>query len=281
MCGGKASFNGLSPREWALHSKSVWTAREVSSAREEYHLNHGATFPVALAARAIRMYTAPGDLVLDPFVGVGTTVIAARELGRNAIGFELYPKFVEIGRSLLNQTVFSQTKAEIREGDCRELADQLESNSVQLTFTSPPYADFIQRSVRDRAKTHKKSKLVFENRSVVKPYGDDTRDFGNLGYSDFLEEVYGLMVKLYRATRPGGYNVWVVKDHRDPQNGKPFIEVHSDIAAQGVRAGFVYHDLIVWDQNEQRSLVVLGYPSTFYVNINHSFLVVLRKATKG
>lgn len=85
------------------------------------------------------------------------------------------------------------------------------------------------------------------------------------------------MTELYRVIKPGGYNVWVVKDCRDPQNGKPFIDFHSDIAHTGEEAGFLYHDLIVWDQNEQRSLVLLGYPSVFYVNINHTFLVVLRK----
>jgi len=278
---GRPGFNGLTPREWTLLSKSVWTAREVSSAREDYHLEHGATFSVALAERAIKMYTAAGDLVLDPFAGVGTTLVAARKLGRNSIGFELYPRFVQIARGVLQQSTLGSSKAEVRLGDCRELIKDLKRDSVQLTFTSPPYANFIQRSLKDRAKTHKTSKLVLENKSVVKQYGEDPRDFGNLGYEDFLWEVQGLMKGLFHVTRPGGYNVWVVKDHRDPEHGKPFIEVHSDIARQGVEAGFRYHDLIVWDQNEQRSLVLLGYPTTFYVNINHSFLVVLRKPNGG
>jgi DNA modification methylase len=278
---GRPGFNAMTPRDWTLHSRSVLTSRDVSSPREKYHLEHGATFSIALAERAIRMYTAPGDTVLDPFAGVGTTVLAARNLGRNAVGFELYDKFVKIGRGLLEQTTFTESKSEIRQGDCRILIDGLEPGAVQLTFTSPPYANFIQRSVRDRQKTHKSSKLVRENKSAVKQYGDDSRDFGNLEYDAFLEEVRKLMMQLYRVTCPGGYNVWVVKDHRDPQNGRPFIGVHSDIAAQAVKAGFVHHDLIVWDQNEQRSLVLLGYPSVFYVNINHSFLVVLRKPDGG
>lgn len=278
---GKPGFNGLTPREWTLLSKSVWTAREVSSAREKYHFEHGATFSVALAERAVRMYSAVGDLVLDPFVGVGTTLVAARKQGRDSIGFELYPRFVQIAKGVLGQSTLGSSRSEVRQGDCRALIEDLQSDSVQLTFTSPPYANFIRRSVSDRAKTHKTSRLVLENKSSVKPYGEDPQDLGNLGYEDFLLEVRGLMRQLLCVTRPGGYNVWVVKDHRDPQGGKPFIEVHSDIARQGMEAGFRYHDLIVWDQNEQRSLVLLGYPTTFYVNINHSFLVVLRKPKGG
>ena len=282
MVSEKVGFNELTPKEWTRLSKSVWTAREVSSPREWYHLEHGATFSVALAERVIKMYTKKGDLVLDPFVGVGTTLVAAKKLGRRGIGIELYQKFVDIANQVLSQQVFTEQTSEIKVicGDCRELLKWVEPNSVQLMFTSPPYANFILRSVEDRKKTHKKSRLVFDNKSVVKQYGEDPRDFGNLPYDNFLKEIENLMEKLFVVTKPGGYNVWVVKDYRDPQNGKPLIDFHSDIAQMGEKAGFLYHDLIIWDQNEQRSLVLLGYPSVFYVNINHTFLVVLRKPTE-
>jgi len=274
----KKSFNELTPREWTQLSKSVWPAREVSSAREWYHLEHGATFSEALAERAIRMYTKKGDLVLDPFLGVGTTLVAARRLGRKGIGIELYKKFVNTAKKVLSQqTLLEKPDQKVIQGDCRDLLQWVEPNSVQLTFTSPPYANFILRSVEDRRKTHKKSKFFIDNKSVVKQYGNDPRDFGNLPYGEFLEEIKKLMEKLIIVTKPGGYNIWIVKDCRDPQNGKPFIPFHSDLARIGEEARFVWHDLIVWDQNEQRSLVLLGYPSVFYVNINHTFLVVLRK----
>ena len=274
----EVGFNGLTPKEWTQLSKSVWPAREVSSAREWYHLEHGATFSVALAERVIKIYTKKGDLVLDPFLGVGTTLVAARNLGRKGIGIELYEKFVKIAKQLLSQQTLALTHEQtVVCGDCRDLLKWVEPNSVQLMFTSPPYANFIHRSIEDRQKTHKNSWLVQKNVSVVKPYGEDPRDFGNLPYEKFLEEIKDLMKKLLMVTKPGGYNVWVVKDHRDPQGGRPIIPVHSDFARIGEEVGFIYHDLIIWDQNEQRSLVLLGYPSVFYVNINHTFLVVLRK----
>jgi DNA modification methylase len=274
----QTGFNGLTAKEWALSSKSVWTAREVSSAREWYHLEHGATFSVALAERAIKLYSKEGDMVLDPFLGVGTTLFAARNLGRKGVGIELYPKFAVIARQVLSQqTLVEGPEQKVITGDCRGLLEWIEPNKVQLVFTSPPYANFILRSLKDRKKTHKKSRLVSDNNSVVKQYGVDSQDFGNLTYDDFLNQVRLLMTKLFKVVKPGGYNVWVVKDHRDPQNRRPFIDLHSDVAKAGQEAGFNYHDLIVWDQNEQRSLVVLGYPSVFYVNINHTFLVVLRK----
>ena len=274
----KKSFNDLTPKEWTLLSKSVWPAREVSSIRESHHLEHGATFPVALAERTIKMYSKVNDLVLDPFSGVGSTLIAAQHLNRNAIGFELYENFFNITKKLLDQkSLFEDYSQKIINDDCRTLDVHIPPSTVQLTFTSPPYADFIQRSIKDRATTHKKSRLVSHNKSVVKQYGQHVSDFGNLSYDAFLQEVTELMKKIFLVTKDGGYNIWVVKDHRDPQHGRPLIPVHSDIAAAGEKAGFKYHDLITWDQNEQRSLVLLGYPTVFYTNINHSFLVVLRK----
>lgn len=57
---------------------------------------HPAMFPVELARRVIRLYTDPGEIVLDPFIGSGTTAVAAVETGRHFIGFELLEKYVKI-----------------------------------------------------------------------------------------------------------------------------------------------------------------------------------------
>jgi len=274
--GPRKGFNGLTPREWTAFSRNVWSG--LSPPREEYRIEHGATFPTELAERAVRIYSAEGDLVLDPFLGVGSALVAAKRWGRRGIGIELIPKFGKVARDLLRQETLGEAAPQkVVIDDCRNLLKHVAPNSVQLVFTSPPYANFIRRSIADRQKTHKKSRIVLDNLSQVKPYSDDTRDLGNLDYDAFLIVVSDIMAKLFAVVRPGGYNIWVVKDYRDPQSGKPYIDFHSDLAQVGEERGFKYHDLIVWDQNEDRSLVLLGYPSIFYSNQNCSFLVVLRK----
>lgn len=273
----KIAFNGLTAKEWAMSSKSVWTARDVSSQREKHHIEHGATFPVALAENAIKRYSAKNDLILDPFLGVADTLIACRNMDRNGIGFEIYKKYFDISKRILKQNGFGDNYQKPIHDDCKKLNKYVKNDTVQLTFTSPPYANFIQQSIEDRKKTHKKSKLVLENNSNVRQYGNDPNDFGNLDYDDFLKNIKKLMKKIYKVTKKGGYNIWVVKDHRISKKKIPYVPIHSDIMNVGVESGFTAHDLIVWDQNEQRSLVVLGFPSVFYVNVNHTFLVVLRK----
>ena len=154
----------------------------------------------------------------------------------------------------------------------------LEDDSVQLTLTSPPYADFIHKTILDRKTAHKNSAIVSKNNSKTKPYSDLSEDFGNLPYDKFLKESKILLEKIYKKTRPNGYNAWVVKDYRDTKNKIPYIPFHSDLARIGEEAGFKFHDLIVWDQNAQRSLILLGYPSVFYSNQNCSFIVIFRKS---
>lgn len=270
------TFNGLTAKEWTICSRSVWN--DVSSTRKTQHLIHGATFPQKLAERVISMYSKEYDLVLDPFVGTGTTMMAAEKLKRHSVGIELNEDFIKyINENHNNSTCDPNINFNILHGDCIEKINQLNQDSVQLTFTSPPYADLLLKVADDRKNRHKHSKIVEENNSTAKPYSSSEKDFGNMELKDYSHNVLKLMKKIYRKTKPGGYNIWVVKDFRDIKNKIPYVDLHGLIAKLGEKAGFKYHDLIIWDQNEQRSLVLLGYPSVFYLNQNHSYLVVLRK----
>lgn len=89
-------------------------------------------FTEALAASIIGHATKPGDLVLDPFAGYGTTVVVAERLGRRAIGIELIPQHLEIARQRTRGT------ARLILGDARRLADHVDE-PVDLVLTSPPY----------------------------------------------------------------------------------------------------------------------------------------------
>jgi len=272
----KKTFNGLTAKEWASLSKNVWN--DVSSPRAKKHIEHGATFPEKLANRLILMYSKKGDLVLDPFLGTGTTLEACKNTQRNGIGIELNDRFIPYAKEVIKQkTITENIQLKVIKDDCRNLLNHVSKESIQLMVTSPPYANFIHKSIADREQTHKTSLIKLENKSAVNPYGDKKEDFGNLEYSEFLKETKELMKKLFLVTKIGGYNVWVIKDYRDTKNKIPYISFHSDLAKIGEEAGFKFHDLIIWDQTGQRKLVLLGYPSIFYTNQNCSFLVVFRK----
>ena len=274
------SFNGLSAKEWTLLSKNVWN--DLSSPRNKFQLEHGAVYPIKLAERLIQMYSREGDVIFDPFLGIGTTLIASQNLNRHCIGTELNPKFAKIAEEWKQENfgLFNsngELNYSIVNDDCRNLTKYIAKDKVQLTVTSPPYADFIQKSIEDREKTHKTSIIKLDNNSTVKQYSEKVNDFGNLPYEDFLTQIKEILQKNYEITKTGGYSAWVVKDYRDTKNKIPYIPFHSDLAKVGQEAGWKFQDLIVWDQGDQRRLVLLGYPSVFYTNQNCSFIVIFRK----
>jgi site-specific DNA-methyltransferase (adenine-specific) len=75
----------------------VWDIPAESATR----VQHPAPFPVELPQRLIELYTYRGDLVLDPFLGSGSTLLAARRTGRHGIGYDLDPSYVELARARL------------------------------------------------------------------------------------------------------------------------------------------------------------------------------------
>ena len=274
------TFNGMTAHEWTISSRSVWN--DLSSARKGKHLMHGATYPEKLCDRVIKMYSKEQDNVLDPFLGTGTTVLSALNNNRFGLGIELTEKYFNVAKHDIEDfaNVRNLHCYKIYNGDCEMMLDNIQDLSIQLTLTSPPYADLIHKVVDDRKNRHKHSAFVEQNNATTSVYSDYEEDLGNMSIDRYKQKVTKIMQKLYTKTKPGGYNIWVVKDYRDVRNNIPYVDLHSAIAECGSKAGFVYHDLIIWDQNEQRSLVLLGYPSVFYVNQNHSYLVVLRRPKK-
>lgn len=87
---GKGKTSTISRDEFLEYTKSVWTFG-AESARK---IGHPAPFPVELPARCIKLYTFEGDVVLDPFMGSGTTAIAALQNGRHFTGYEVDPDYI-------------------------------------------------------------------------------------------------------------------------------------------------------------------------------------------
>jgi site-specific DNA-methyltransferase (adenine-specific) len=93
--------NRIEKHEWAeWGSRGVW---DIPSVRSNDH--HEAMFPKELPSRCIRLLTSPRDIVLDPFMGSGTTAIAALELGRKYIGFEKEEKYVRLAKQKIQESL--------------------------------------------------------------------------------------------------------------------------------------------------------------------------------
>jgi DNA modification methylase len=285
--------NDLDGAEWTRYSISVWS--DIRKTSEEAALKHPAMFPVMLAARLIRCFTrGPGGSVLDPFAGSGSTLVAARELGRSGIGFEVCDEYVELARGRVMPNDGGQSaKSEGRRASDRgeeedhstldirhspvstvhrvsaaRIPEVLEAESIDFCVTSPPYWDILsQRRSADGKE--------------VRDYGAASEDLSREpDYEAFVERLGAVFDGVYTVLKPGAYCVVNVMDLRKKSR---FYPLHSDLAARlsdPARGGrFLYDDLIVWDRRaDYNNLRPLGYPAVFRINKVHEFLLIFRKA---
>ncbi|MHA1730485.1 MAG: DNA methyltransferase [Promethearchaeota archaeon] len=260
-------LNELGGKEWTRYSISVW---DLVKTAEERKLKHPAMFPGELCERLIKIYTKPGMRVLDPFAGVGSVVVAARKLGRDAVGLELNPDFVDTAlRWLSGPPPAEGTEQVVHNRDAREVAEVLPGDSVDLCVTSPPYWDILRRK---RTADYKESR-------PYSPAGQDM-DLGNLGdYSEFLGELGRVFGGVIQVLKPGKKCVVVVMDIRKKSKFYPF---HVDVLRTMEGVGFVLEDIIIWDRHrEYNSLRPLGYPTVFVVNKVHEYILIFRKKKVG
>ena len=111
--------NDLTGKEWLQNSFSIW--RDLSKTKEEKDFKHPASYPVSLCEKLIRTFSRANSCVLDPFNGIGSTTVAAQNLGCNATGIDLSEDFCNIAR----QRVGVDDKIEIINGDSFEILKRL------------------------------------------------------------------------------------------------------------------------------------------------------------
>src|SRR3990167_5248359 len=168
----KNKTNILDGKTWLKYSFSIW--RDIEKSNEERKLNHPAMFPIQLTSRLIEIFTKPGDIVLDPFLGSGSTVISAYKLGRKGIGVDLLEDYIHLTKERLNSLQLSLISSnqsflepKVYKDTIYNVDKLLNKNSVDLVLTSPPYWDILNQK---RSADGKK----------IRNYSDSTEDLGNI-----------------------------------------------------------------------------------------------------
>jgi DNA modification methylase len=271
------ALNELSGSEWAKFSKSVEQYPDTRSKKQKLH---GASFPMSLAKQQIEIYTKKGELVFDPFLGVGTTIDAALELGRKAIGIELNPKFAQLAQEDIDNSIF-RDNASVIVDDTNNMLNYLSEESVDFILTSPPYADLL-RNVKGAFAYKWREHSDVDPVENPQPYSDLPNDIGNMTYEESLSALQEVFRKCYIVQKNESYAVWVVKDFRNVKKNIPYINFHGDVIRLAEESGYFLWDIRIYDQTQFRPLVCLGYPSrNYYLNIGHSYILVFKKTTKA
>ena len=267
-------LNDLTAKEWIPETVSVWIQRGLGKEHEHAQIErqHPAPFSYQDVARLVRFFTKAGETVLDPFVGVGSTLKAAALEGRKGIGIELNKKYADLARlrlqaELTNSHAVSRDDQKVVLGDARKVIPKLPSNSVKLVVTSPPYWTIL----------HKKDHKARQERvahGLDTQYSSDATDLGNIeSYPAFLNAVADTLALTRLCLVDGGHLCIVVGDFR--QKSKYFM-FHADLAREMEERGFTLKGLKVLYQRHKR-VFPYGFPYSYVPNLHHQYVVILAK----
>ena len=263
-------LNCMTAKEWIKAQIGVWQFYYESRDVRNKEL-HPATFPISLAKRVIDLFSHKGELVLDPFVGSGTTLLAASDANRNAIGFDLLPKYADLAaKRLTSKSLFHDSKQIVICDDARNIPVYLKENSIKLIFTSPPYANLLNRQRRNKSRRGAERK----NGQYLKieQYSQNPSDLGLLSMEEYSRE----MGKIFGALLP------YMKKHSHCVINIPDmwwenkrIALHVALIDSLKESGFELRNIIIWDRtNIVNRIGIFGWPSN-YITMGVTFEYLL------
>ncbi len=265
---GPTHINCMTAREWLKSQLGVWQFfYEARDVRDKSI--HPATFPIALARRVIQLLTHEGQLILDPFVGSGTTLVAAQDANRNAVGFDLQQKYIDLCESRLAQaSLFSGSRQIAIQDDARNTAQYLESETVSLIWTSPPYANLLNRERKNKSRRFRNN----EQLGKVEQYSQDPRDLGTMPLDDYTAAMGAIFESLLPLLRPKAHCVINVPDMWW-ENKR--ITIHVSLIEELRRRGYELRNVIIWDRtNLVNQIGIFGWPSN-YITMGVTFEYLL------
>ncbi|MFW6312006.1 MAG: DNA methyltransferase [Nanoarchaeota archaeon] len=263
-------LNDLTGKEWLLLTKSFWTSEKCKDDKEA--MKHPAPFLIKDIMKLISMFTKKGMVVLDPFVGSGTTLIASANLNRSGIGIDLNKEYKKLAIERLKASSYDENKNyKYILGDSLKEIKKLKE--VHYIVTSPPYHNILKNKGQGlRAK--KENGYRTGSRIGVEYYTDLKNDLGNQeSYEDFL--------KLFKKVMTEGFKKLVSKKYcsiiiSDFTVNKKEVCVQGDIVKLMENIGFEFVGTITLLQ-DNKPLYPFGYPFAYKINHQHQNIINFRK----
>ncbi len=266
-------INCLTAKEWIKGQVAIWELYYEGRDIRDKDI-HPAVFPIALPKKCIELFTHKGELVLDPFVGIGTTLIAARDLERNAVGFDLNQKYIDFCNtklSQLNMSLFANSTKQIAIcDDAINIPRYLNEETVSLCVTSPPYANMLNherlnKSLRSDLRENKYYKKVQQ-------YSDNPRDLGTMRLKEYIDALAEIYKGILPLLKPKAHCVINVNDLWENNHRYP---THSYIIEAMENIGYELRNIIIWDKrNLVNNVGIFGWPSN-YITLSTTFEYIL------
>jgi len=261
-------INCLTPKEWLKSQLGVWQfTYEKRDIRDKSV--HPATFPISLSKKIIELFTHRGELVLDPFVGSGTTLVAANDADRNAVGFDLQQSYIDLCESRLSvENMFNTTKQIAIKDDAININKYLKEESASLIWTSPPYANLLNRKRKNKSRRNRNN----EQLGKVEQYSQHERDLGTMDIDVYTNAMGDIFEKLLPLLKSKGHCVINVPDMWW-ENQR--ITIHISIVEELRKRGYELRNIIIWDRtNVVNQIGIFGWPSN-YITMGVTFEYLL------
>jgi DNA modification methylase len=264
-------INCLTSKEWVKGQVAVWELYYEKRDIRDKDI-HPAVFPISLPKKCIELFTHKGELVLDPFAGIGTTLIAARDLERNAVGFDLNKEYVNFTEKRLSQLTINYNNTEQISicDDAKNITDYIEEETVSLCVTSPPYANMLNhkrlnKSIRSDLRNNKHYKKIQQ-------YSNNPRDLGTMKIKDYIVALSDIYKGILPLLKPRAHCVINVNDLWEDNKRYP---THSYIIEAMENIGYELRNIIIWDKRNLVNRVgIYGWPSN-YITFSTTFEYIL------
>lgn len=265
---GKTHINCMTAKEWLKSQIGVWQFYYEKRDIRKKDL-HPATFPISLAKKVVELFTHEGELVLDPFVGSGTTLVAAQDLNRNAVGFDLQESYINLCSQRLSQkNLFNKTKQLAIRDDALNIPLYLSPNTVSLIWTSPPYANLLNRKRKNKSRRDRKNDQYLK----VEQYSQNPRDLGTMSLDEYTKAMGDIYEALLPLLKPKGHCVINVPDMWW-ENQR--ITIHVSLIQELRSRGYELRNTIIWDRtNIVNRIGIFGWPSN-YITMGTTFEYLL------
>lgn len=265
-------LNDLTAKEWLQETISVFSQKGLGASNKNAQIEklHPAPFSFQDVGRLIRFFTKEGNIVLDPFSGVASTIKACAIEKRMGIGIELNSKFFDLGVERLSIEVPDEfeykTKQELIHADSLEHIKKLNDNSLDFIVTSPPYWNILETL------DHKGKERVKNN--LDHKYSEDKKDIANIEkYSDFLNILSNFFNTCSHALKNEKYMCIIVSDFRKKSKYYTF---HTDLANEIEKRGnFQLNGIRILYQRHKR-IYPYGYPYSFVPNVHHQNVLIFQ-----
>lgn len=252
-------LNDLTGAEWKFATKSVINKPYPVNMQHKLRSQHGGQKPPQLCADLISTFTKKGQRVLDPFGGVGGTLLGASLVEREATGIEIEPRWIEIYKEV--SSLENLPLQDFLQGDSNEILPTLDAESFDFLLTDVPYWN-IDKLKQTRAKTAKASKLA-----VFNQVEDQSK-------SDWLKQMVDVLTGAHRCLKKDAYAAVFIGDM---YRGSQYHILHAELAAALEATGkYLLKANIVW-YDVSKMLHIYGYPAAYVPSMIHQNILVLRK----